>query len=481
VRRRVVAAVLAAASLVPAATPASPVAEARSLVGEPVHLSLTVPQGQLALRLTWDSPNGLDPGDLLGYQVQLGSGALLPVSVPSILITDGLVLGRTYTVSVRALTDDGPGEAATASTQLFVNPVTTPQAGNPDNPLAGHEWGVYRGDADPAYAGWRTLDQGRRDQLALLAMTSKAKYFGSWISDSAAYTKTDEYIRASQAGDPERLTFMTLFRMDPWEGEIRNRLPDAAERRSYKDYVRATARAIGDRPVAVVVQPDGYFAKIAYDAHRRRLGERQALLPARMLRWTMRTLSRQPRAVLYLDMGSEDWARGNVGAVATFLARSGVAYGRGFALNVSHKNYLDREVRFARRVSRALADAGLPGKRAVLDTSDNGHPFSGAELNPGGHSGSNYTPPGDVAPCRRAGQTSICTALGVPPTTDVDNPAWGLAGAVARTAARYVDAYLWISRPWLPHQGAGGTTFSATFAGRLMRTHTYSPFFAGTP
>ena len=192
----------------------------------------------------------------------------------------------------------------------------------------------------------------------------------------------------------------------------------------------------------------------------------------------MKTLGRQPNAALYLDMGSEDWARGNVAAVATFLERSGVAYGRGFALNVSHKNYLDREVRFARRVSQALAKAGIPDTHAVLDTSDNGHPFSGAELNPGG---GDSTPPGDVGPCKKASQTSICTALGVPPTTDVDNPLWGLSGPDAATAARYVDAYLWVSRPWLPHQGAGGTSLSVPFASRLVQTNRYSPFFSGTP
>ena len=186
-RRRLLASSVAALSLALVAASASYAgapAHRRATAGQPLHLSLTVPQGQLALQLTWETPAGLDPSDLLGYQVQLGSGPLLSTGQPSLLITDGLVLGHTYAVSVHALTDAGSGDVATASTQLIVNAVTTAQAANPDNPLAGRDWGVYRGASDPLYAGWSTLGAADRDTLALLAMTSKAKYFGSWIADS---------------------------------------------------------------------------------------------------------------------------------------------------------------------------------------------------------------------------------------------------------------------------------------------------------
>jgi hypothetical protein len=155
-----------------------------------------------------------------------------------------------------------------------------------------------------------------------------------------------------------------------------------------------------------------------------------------------------------------------------------VRYARGFALNVSHKNYLTREIVFAKKVSRALAKLGIPGKHAVLDTSDNGQPFAGQEINP---PGSPYTPPGEIDPCTTKDQATPCTALGVPPTTDVDNPQWGLPPTVARTAAKYVDAYLWVSRPWLPDQGRGETKFSPKFATLLLRTWDFSPFFVGTP
>jgi hypothetical protein len=177
-------------------------------------------------------------------------------------------------------------------------------------------------------------------------------------------------------------------------------------------------------------------------------------------------------------MGSQDWARGQVAPVAKFLKLSGVKYARGFSLNVSHKDYLNREIVFAKKVSRALAKKGILGKHAVIDTSDNGQPFSGQEINGGG---GDYTPPGEIGPCTEKNQDTPCTALGIPPTTDVDNPRWGLPDAVARTAAKYVDAYLWISRPWLPNQGRGATAFSPEFARLLLKTWAYSPDFTGTP
>jgi hypothetical protein len=312
----------------------------------------------------------------------------------------------------------------------------------------------------------------------------KAKFFGRWITDAQAYQKTKEYIADTQAGDPDRLTILTLFRMFPWEGEasILKRLPTPAEQAAYKKYVTGMAQAIGDNRVAVVLQPDGYFAWKAFTVLAPKLGRKKALLPARMLSWTARTLSQAGSNVtVYVDMGSEDWARGNVAPVAKFLKLSGVKYARGFSLNVSHKNYLEREIGFAKKVSQALARMGLPGKHAVLDTSDNGQPFHGSEINPGGINDPNYTPPGEIDPCTKKDEQKPCTALGIPPTTDVDNPAWGIKPTVAKIAAQYVDAYLWVSRPWLPDQGAGGTKFSPTFASLLMKTWTFSPFFTGTP
>lgn len=492
--RCTVAVAVAVVSLVgalPAAMPVGPppagAAAAEPSPAPPAAVRVDVVAGQPALRVSWSPPD--QPGaPVTGYRVWVDGQetATVPATELSATISASqgasLLLGRSYLVGVAALTAAGSSEVVAEPQTLYVNPVTTVQPANPTNPLAGREWGVYLGRTDPAMNTWLRLSPAERDAYALIPMMHKAKFFGKWIPDSAAYAKTRDYIENAQAGDPARLTVMTLFRMFPWEGEeyITKRLPTAAEQASYRTYVTETARAIGDDPVAVVVQPDGFFAKLAYEAHRKRgVSRKKALLPAKMLAWTARTLAHGPRTTVYMDMGSEDWARGVVGPTARFLKLVGVEHVRGFSLNVSHKNYLEREIAYGKKVVKALAAMGIKDKHFVLDTSDNGNPFHGAELN-AGKDRADYLPPGDVDPCAKPADLrkkgKICTALGVPPTTDVDDPRWGLSAKVARTAARYVDAYLWVSRPWLPHQGAGGTGFSTSFADRLQRTWPYSPY-----
>ena len=467
-----------AVMLSPAAESAGPTS-----LGPPEDVHATVVGGQQAIKVTWGPPTSGIPIGLV-YEVLLDGDVVDTVTaaepLESVIDDPSLVVGRTYEVGVRSTLGLTESETVSVEQQLYIAPVTTVQSANPSNPLAGREWGVYLGLQDPAVIGWNKLGQSQQDQLAPIAMIHKAKFFGRWITDDQAFQKTKEYIEDTQAGDPEKLTILTLFRMFPWEGEasILKRLPTPAEQAAYRKFVTGMTQAIGGNRVAVVLQPDGFFAWKAFNVLKPKVGKKKALLPSRMLAWTAKTLNAAgPRVSVYVDMGSEDWALGKVAPVAKFLKLCGVKYARGFSLDVSHKNYLDREVLFAQKVAQALAKMGLPGKHAVIDTSDNGQPFAGREINP---PGAPYTPPGEIDPCTQKNQGTPCTALGVPPTTDVDNPAWHLGAKVNKAAAKYVDAYLWVSRPWLPDQGAGGTKFSPDFASRLMKTWTFSPYFAGT-
>ncbi len=466
-----------------AAVTAAPSAEsAGPLLGPPEDVHTTVVGGAKAIAVAWSPPtSGVPVG--LAYDVLLDGQVVGTTALQTsyVIADDSLRVGHSYQVGVRSTLGLTTSAEVTTDQQLYIAPVTTTQAANRSNPLAGREWGVYTGLQDPAVIGWNKLGRTQQDQLAPIAMMHKSKFFGRWITDAQAYQKTKEYIAATQAGDPEKLTILTLFRMFPWEGEasILKRLPTRKEQAAYRTFVTGMARAIGDNRVAVVLQPDGFFAWKAAKILTPKVGRKKALLPSRMLAWTAKTLDQAgPHVSVYVDMGSEDWALGKVRPVAKFLKLCGVKYARGFSLDVSHKNYLDREVLFAQKVSRALAKMGLRGKHAVIDTSDNGQPFAGREINP---PGSPYTMPGEIGPCTRKHEGRPCTALGVPPTTDVDNPAWGLAPKAAKAAGKYVDAYLWVSRPWLPNQGSGGTKFSADYASLLLRTWTYSPYFAGTP
>ena len=71
----------------------------------------------------------------------------------------------------------------------------------------------------------------------------KAMWFGAWISNSAIAATTARYIANAQAGNPNALVQMTVFRMVPWEGDACKRLPTAAEQASYKEWVDRMAGA----------------------------------------------------------------------------------------------------------------------------------------------------------------------------------------------------------------------------------------------
>jgi endoglucanase len=479
----IVVAVTAALLAIPAGAVARPDRAPR--LGEPENVHTTVLSGQKAIVVTWEPPtSGVPVG--LAYEVLLDGDVVGTETMvdTSHVISGGLEVGHTYDVAVRTTLGAVSSDEVSVEQPLYIAPVTTVQSANRDNPLAGQEWGVYLGRQDPAVNGWLHLSSAAdREKLAPIAFIQKTKWFGRWITDAQAEDKTREYIEDSQAGDPDKLTLLALFRMFPWEGEARidKRLPTPAEQAAYRDYVNGMAKGIGSDKVAVVLQPDGLLAKAGFDAHVKKVGRKKALLPTRMLAWTAKKLSALPQTTVYIDMGSEDWVRGKVDVVAKFLKYSGVKYARGFSLNVTHMNYMDREIKFAKAVSLALAKKGIPGKQAVLDTVDNGHPFAGAELNPHGTDTPHYTPPGHIMPCKTKSQKGICTEMGIPPTTDVDNPAWGLSPSVRAIAAKYVDAYLWVSRPWLPQQGTGGTQLSTPMASSLIDTWDYSPYFTGTP
>ena len=330
----------------------------------------------------------------------LGNAVVGETTATHFTITAGLQLGRTYELAVRAFNDAGPGSEAVRRSQImYVNAVTTPQRANPGNPLAGRDWGIYMGDADPYWQGWSRLATADRDRLALPAVTSKAKFFGSWISDGEATKKTKEYIGGAQAGDPSADVPDALPDV-PVGGRGAHRQAAAhAGRAGVLPEVRREHRQ-GDRSerVAVVVQPDGYFAKVAYDAFGKKVGRKKALLPARMLAWTSKTLP-AANASVYVDMGSRTGRAATSAPVAKFLKPQ------------------RREVRprlLAQRLAQGLPrprgplrqggvagarSMGVPGKHAVLDTSDNGQPFAGEEINPGGLTPT--TPPADIGPATR--------------------------------------------------------------------------------
>jgi hypothetical protein len=321
-----------------------------------------------------------------------------------------------------------------------------------DNPLAGRAWGIYLGPQDQAWAPYVNATGTRKALLAKITLRPRAKWFGAWVSPGQIGDKVRGYIANAQAGDPDALVQMADFHLKPWEHDACRSLPSAAQQATYKRWTDAFAAALGDAHVAVVVQPDGPFALCAPGGSK---------VYSKLIRYSVRKYAAHPNTSVYIDAGASDWLRDDAARAARILVPAGVEYARGFAFNSTHYVSTARDVRFAATVSRELARRGIPGKRAVINTSSNGKPFDGYS-----YKGRNF----DNARVCADRSDSRCVTLGIPPTLDVADPAWGLSDRDRARAARYVDAYLWFGRPWLYMQA---DPFLTKRALQLVRTTPY--------
>jgi hypothetical protein len=314
---------------------------------------------------------------------------------------------------------------------------------------------------EPSWVAWSNASGTRKDHLAYIAKQSKDHWFGHWNPNDKIADQVHDYIQNSQDGNPNALVQMAIFRVVPWEHDACNRLPTSAEKASYKQWIDRFAGALGDTPTAIVLQPDGPFALCA--PH----GSKAA---SNLVKYAARVLSGQPDTSVYIEAGAADWPmfgkNGGVNAAVKILVRGGIQYTRGFALNGTHYDSIPNEVARAQAIIKMLDAKGYPGRTAVINTSNNGHPFKFGQ-----YTGPDPTNP-VVCKSKDTPAAKTCETLGIPPTADVAAARWGLPSKTANAAAKFVDAYLWFGRPWLHHEGS--QPFVTKRAIQLVKTTPYS-------
>jgi hypothetical protein len=266
---------------------------------------------------------------------------------------------------------------------------------------------------DPKWGGPRCttrLGRGRRDA-----------YVGALPVLVVRATKHDR-CRGYDGGGPWNRVRRGLYK--PWINAFARQLQRTwAGPFRYKFWSRTVWPRHYFRPVArravVILEPDalGFMSRKSGCLSRRARRSRLALL-----NYAARRLARLPGVTTYIDAGSSSWA--TAGEAISMLRRAGVRHVRGFALNSTHFNATRFEIRYGRRLARALG-----GAHFVINTAENGRGAQPHRL------GSNPTIGSPSCNPRNSG-------LGVPPTT--------------RTASRWADAYLWISRPGLSSNGKCG-------------------------
>ncbi len=309
------------------------------------------------------------------------------------------------------------------------------------NPLAGGPWGVYTGGADGVYPAWQAASGDRKDLLAKVALRPRVRWFGSWIPARDIGSKLGDYISTTQreAGTEDVLVQLAVFGLWPQgEGHYREPLPTGYAA-AYREWVDRAARTIGDARVAIVLEPDLGIT--------RKDGIWRPRVRWRMVRHAAEAFGALPNASVYLDASSADWLQ--VDVARDLLLKTGIEHVRGFALGATHYSALGDEITYGRRLVVALARAGAPGKHFVIDTADNGRPFTWPEYWA-------KHPEGDFnnAETCRTKRERRCDTLGVPPTRRVAAAAWELSAGQRRAARRRVDAYLWVGRPWLYRQAS---------------------------
>lgn len=297
-------------------------------------------------------------------------------------------------------------------------------------------WGVYGGPGEEAWAPYVAARGTAKTQLGHIALNPKPRWFGAWIPDSRIADTVTNYIAESQHGDPDAWVQMTIFRMDPWYTASRTKVPGKAKIASYKRWIDASAAAIGATPTMLFLQPDSTF--LATVPNR--------ALSAGLIRYAAQRYGALPNTRVYLETGGWDWpspGQGGARKAAKLLTLQGMRYADGVVTNTTHYNPTGKDIERVAEIAAIFAKKGQR-IRGVINTSSNGKGFEF-----GKYRGKD---PDHATVCSSPARKGTCASIGIPPTTDVANPRWGLSARHRTLAARHIDAYLWVGRPWLRRQ-----------------------------
>lgn len=321
------------------------------------------------------------------------------------------------------------------------------------NPLRAVPWGIDRDRGESVYRAWRNATGSTKELLAKIALRPRVMWLGGWISTADIGSVVRSRIADFQRDDPNALVQLATFRtFVNGEGAVDQPVTAAAQA-DYRAWYDQVAHAIGSTHAVIVLEPD---LGLAWTGWRPRVRFALAAYAARVL-------GALPHTSVYIDASDADWLR--LPQATQLLLLSGVKYVRGFALGATHYSSTALNITYGAALVAALARAGVPGRHFVVDTADNGRPFTWAQFY-AAHPNGNFD---NANVCASTTQLR-CDTLGIPPTTFTSSAAWGMSAAVRRDAARSADAFLWFGRPWLYRQAS---PFEMTRALGLARTTPY--------
>ncbi|CAL9562045.1 Endoglucanase A [Streptomyces sp. enrichment culture] len=244
------------------------------------------------------------------------------------------------------------------------------------------------------------LEKAGKDEEAALVRKIAEQPVGEWISPENPEEQARGFTEA--ADEAGRTALLVLYNI-PHRDCGQYSQGGAADGDSYRAFVDAVAKGIGDRSATVILEPDAVLHLVDGCTPEEFHEERYDLLGG-----AVDQLKALKNTKVYLDAGNAGW--GNPDQIHEPLKWAGVDRADGFAVNVSNFYSTEDSIAYGKQLS-----AKVGGKHFVIDTSRNGNgPYTG----------------GDEAErwCNPPGR-----ALGETPTTRTDDP--------------LVDAYLWVKRP----------------------------------
>ncbi len=238
---------------------------------------------------------------------------------------------------VPAASRNAPGVAAAP------NPFAgSPWYDDPDNPI--------KGQAE----AWRQSRPGDAALLDTVAHEQYADWFGSWFGNA---TTTDfANRRVTQIAATGAVPIIVAYNIPNLNCSMGNGSANAA---TYAAWVDALARGIGNRKVAILVEPDGLTVTECLSVAQR--NERFAMVHA-----AVRRFKQNPLATVYIDGGDD--VRNTPDEIVAILQAAGVGDADGFSLNVTVYQFATAEVAYGHDVATRLG-----GKHFVVDTSRDGH------------------------------------------------------------------------------------------------------------
>jgi endoglucanase len=299
------------------------------------------------------------------------------------------------------------GAAAPPSGQPDHNaPITDPPVPPPvtANPLKGAKLFV-----DPEASvllkanSLRKTDPEKAALLDKIAKQPQAMWMGEWNSN--IYRAAAHFVdRAMNDGSVAVIIAYNIPHRDAAavaEG-VGASAGGVASKEKYQRWIRDVYAGVGDRPVAIILEPDALpgITSLPPDLQEERYF---------LFNDAVKVLRQNPKAAVYIDAGHGKWVPAK--DMAERLKKAGVEYASGFSLNTSNYRTTEESIAYGKEISKLIG-----GKHFIIDTSRNGAgPWEGAKT---------ITEMWCNPPGRK---------IGLPPTTETGDP--------------IIDGFLWLKRP----------------------------------